>query len=85
MPWVAVHTEFVMTAAEILDECVPGTDHSCRTEPELSPVRHTATDSTRSAGENQQVNTTEAQIPGTPDETVQGIKSPLLRMSRSVG
>lgn len=33
MPWVAVHTEFVMTAAEILDECVPGTDHSCRTEP----------------------------------------------------
>jgi hypothetical protein len=33
MPWVAVHTEFVVPAAEILDECVPGTDHSCRTEP----------------------------------------------------
>jgi hypothetical protein len=33
MPWVAVHTEFVVTAAEILDECVPGTDHSYRTEP----------------------------------------------------
>ncbi len=26
---VAVHTEFVVTAAEILDECVPGTDRSC--------------------------------------------------------
>jgi hypothetical protein len=33
MPWVAVHTEFVLAAAEILDECVAGTDHSCRTEP----------------------------------------------------
>ena len=33
MPWVAVHTEFVVTTAQILDECVPGTDHSCRTEP----------------------------------------------------
>jgi DNA-binding response OmpR family regulator len=30
MPWVAIQTEFVVIAAEVLDECVPGTDHSCR-------------------------------------------------------
>jgi hypothetical protein len=28
MPWVDIQTEFVVAAAEILGECVPGTDHS---------------------------------------------------------
>ncbi len=44
-------------------------------EPELSPVSHPTTDNAGSTTENQQVDTTEAQIPGTPDETMQGVKS----------
>lgn len=44
----------------------------------MSPVSHTTTDNAGSAAENQQVDTTEARIPGTPDETVQGVKSPML-------
>ncbi len=31
--WVYLHTEFVVSAALILDERVPGTDHLCRAEP----------------------------------------------------
>ncbi len=69
--------ELARETAEAAARIVPRARRATQ-EPELSPVPHTTTDDTRSAGENQQVNTTEAQIPGTPDETVQGIKSPLL-------
>ena len=30
MPWAGIDTEFVMAAAEVLDERGPGTDHPCR-------------------------------------------------------
>ncbi len=30
MPWAGIDTEFVMAAAEVLDERMPGTDHPCR-------------------------------------------------------
>ncbi len=33
MPWTDVHAEFVVTAEQILDEGVPGTDHTGRAEP----------------------------------------------------
>jgi hypothetical protein len=29
MPWFDIDTEFVVAAAEVLDEGVPGADHSC--------------------------------------------------------
>ena len=32
MPSVGIHAEFVVAAVEVLDECVPGTEHSCRAE-----------------------------------------------------
>ena len=32
MPSVGIHAEFVVAVVEVLDECVPGTDHSCRAE-----------------------------------------------------
>ena len=33
MLWVEPHAEFVVAAAEVLDECVSGTDHAGRAEP----------------------------------------------------
>lgn len=69
--------ELARETAEAAARIVPRARRATQ-EPELSPVPHTATNSTRSAAENQQVNTTEAHIPGTPGETAQGIKSPLL-------
>jgi hypothetical protein len=33
MPWAEVHAEFVVAAAQILDEGVTGTDHTGRAEP----------------------------------------------------
>jgi hypothetical protein len=33
MPWVELHAEFVVAAAEVLNECVSGTDHAGRAEP----------------------------------------------------
>jgi hypothetical protein len=32
MPWAGIDTEFVMAAAEVLDERVPGTDHPYRAQ-----------------------------------------------------
>jgi hypothetical protein len=31
--WVEFHAEFVVAAAEVLDECVSGADHTGRAEP----------------------------------------------------
>ena len=33
MPRVDIDTEFVVTAAKVLDESVPSTDHPCRAQP----------------------------------------------------
>jgi hypothetical protein len=33
MLWVEFHAEFVVAAADVLDECVSGTDHAGRAEP----------------------------------------------------
>src|SRR5947209_14463047 len=33
MLWVEVYAEFVVAAADVLDECVSGTDHAGRAEP----------------------------------------------------
>ena len=33
MAQVDIDTEFIVAAAEVLDERVPGTDHPCRAEP----------------------------------------------------
>ena len=32
MPWIYIQAEYVVAAAEILDERVASSDHSCRTE-----------------------------------------------------
>ena len=29
MSWISIHAEFIVAAAEILDERVPATDHPC--------------------------------------------------------
>jgi integrase-like protein len=76
--------ELARETAEAAARIVPRARRATQ-ELELSPVPHAAIDSTRSAAENQQVDTTEAQIPGTPGETAQGIKSLLFRVSRSAG
>lgn len=69
--------ELARETAEAAAQVGPRTRRATR-EPGLSPVSHTTTDNAGSAAENQQVDTTEARIPGTPDETVQGVKSPML-------
>ncbi len=66
--------ELARETAEAAPHIVPRARRATQ-EPELSPVPHTTTDNTGSAAENQQLDTTETQIPGTPDETVQGVKS----------
>ena len=69
--------ELARDTAEAAARIVPRTRRATQ-EPELSPVSHTGTNDAQSAAGNQQVDTTEAQIPCSPGDTVQGVKSPLL-------
>jgi integrase len=69
--------ELARDTAEAAARIVPRTRRATQ-EPESSPVSRTRTDDAQSAAGNQQVDTPEAGIPGSPGETVQGIKSPLL-------
>ncbi|MGH3529522.1 MAG: tyrosine-type recombinase/integrase [Pseudonocardiaceae bacterium] len=65
--------ELARETAEAAARIVPRKRRATQ-EPELSPVPHTATDTPGPAVENQQVDITEARIPGTPDHLRRGLK-----------